>query len=208
MNSKRFEDFKEAKELIEYINNRLDEGLTVKVIRDYLGVGEKKLQRYLKENNYMYDQKTKSYRLVTDVTTLDTNNITAPVTAVKTQSVSKSVSKPIVTNNLPVEFTDYDKLINMLNTYQEMSKRMEQLDKVEEMLQWYEIQKQQENIIDIEIHKLEIPPNDNELVGRTFKIYKDVYDEFMELCKKNSTYKVQDIVSYALREFIKKYNVN
>lgn len=193
-------------EQIAHLNNGLNKGLSVKEIRDSLGVGEKKLQKYLKSINYKYDQKNKNYILVTKVSggsqkVLNYNNNQLVV-----RDETKANIKPVEdekVNPLPVEFTDYDKLINMVNTYQEMSIRMEQLDKYEEMLQWYELQK---SVIDVTPPKLEIPPTDADPVTRSFKIYPDVNNDFKKFCSKNDNYKVQDIISFAIKEFLDKYD--
>ncbi|MGL5330137.1 MAG: hypothetical protein ACRDD7_12780, partial [Peptostreptococcaceae bacterium] len=175
---------------INYLNDRLNQGLSVKEIRDALGVGEKKLQKYLKSINYKYDQRIKNYILVTEVANAVIEgsegacnyNNNQLVVKDKTEANIKSVEvqevNPVA-NPLPVEFTDYDKLINMVNTYEAMSKRMEQMDKqrdkYEEMLQWYELQK---TVIDVTPPKLEIPPTDADPVTRSFKIYPDVNNDF------------------------------
>lgn len=194
---------------IDYLNSRLNNGLSVKEIREALGVGEKKLQKYLKSINYKYDQKIKNYILVTEVVKASEeaegiNNYKDNQLVVnkKTEDNIQPVNGDR-DNLLPVEFTDYDKLINMVNTYQEMSKRMEKLDKMEEMFQWYELQK---SVIDVTPSKLNIPPTDAEPVTRSFKIYPDVNEDFKNFCSKNNNYKVQDIISFAIREFLDKYD--
>lgn len=197
-------------EQINYLNNRLDKGLSVKEIRDVLGVGERKLQKYLKSINYKYDQKIRNYILVTKVSdaviegsekVLNYNN-NQLVVKDKTEANIKPVEAERA-NPLPVEFTDYDKLIKMVNTYEAMSKRMEQMDKYEEMLQWYELQK---SVIDVTPPKLEILPTDAEPVTRSFKIYPDVNNDFKKFCSKNDNYKVQDIISFAIRQFLDTYD--
>lgn len=197
----------DVQEQIDYLNNRLNNGLSVKQIREALGVGEKKLQKYLKSINYKYDQKVKNYILVTKVVNSSAEGVNnykdnQLVVNNKTDANIKSVEVERL-NPLPVEFTDYDKLINMVNTYQEMSERMEQLDKMEEMLKWYELQK---SVIDVNPPKLDILPTDTEPVTRSFKIYPDVNEDFKEFCSKNNNYKVQDIISFAIRQFLDTYD--
>ena len=193
-------------EQINYLNTMLNRGLSVKEIRDSLGVGEKKLQKHLKSINYKYDQKIKNYILVAKVSgrseEVSNYNNNQLVVKDKTKANIKSVEAQEI-NPLPVELRDYDKLINMVNTYQEMSKRMEQLDKYEEMLQWYELQK---SVIDVTPPKLDIPPTDADPVTRSFKIYPDVNNDFKKFCSKNDNYKVQDIISFAIKEFLEKYD--
>ena len=40
-------------------------------------------------------------------------------------------------------------------------------------------------------------------VSRCYRLYEDVQKEFSKFCKKNSNYKVQDILSMALYEYMK-----
>ena len=51
----------EIQDKIIYLNEKLEEGMTVTEIRNELGVAEKKLQRLLKENGYRFNQKSKRY---------------------------------------------------------------------------------------------------------------------------------------------------
>ena len=191
---------------IEYLNNNLNEGVSVKEIRETLGIGEKKLQKHLKSINYKYDQKAKNYVLVTEEVILP-NPVTKPLESVKGENNYKDnelvVNKNETHPSVNIKFNDYDKLLNIINTYEDMSNKIEQMD---EMYKWYELQKSNENIIDIEIPKLEILPTSQEAVSRSFKVYKDVMDEFSDFCKKNNNYKVQDILTQAMREFLDKYN--
>ena len=46
---------------IEYLNEKLSEGQTVIRIREDLGIGEKSLQKIIRENGYKYFQKEKRY---------------------------------------------------------------------------------------------------------------------------------------------------
>lgn len=43
-------------------------------------------------------------------------------------------------------------------------------------------------------------------IVKSYKLYEPIQREFLEFCKKNNKYKVQDILSQALKEFLEKYN--
>ena len=64
----------DIKRKIDYLNTKLDEGYTVVRIRENLGIGEKTLQKLIKQNGYKYDVKTKRYKLTSKLT--DDNSMT------------------------------------------------------------------------------------------------------------------------------------
>lgn len=163
---------------VKYLNEQLDNGLTVTRIRDDLHLGEKELQRIIKNGGYKYNQKLKNYIRVTEVVNYQNSEV-----------VVGYKSSDIVVNN-----DEYQNLINSIKQIQSMS------SKLEEVYQWYELQN---NIIEKE--QLRIETNTSDTVTRSFKVYEDVYAEFTKLCKTYNTYKVQDLISQALKEFCNKY---
>lgn len=181
---------------LEILNTLLADGLTVKEIRSNLRISEKALQKIIKESGYKYDQRQKKYISNTEVVKSNINN----------ESVEKYTNNQDYQNNTPVTFRseEYHKLLEMIKNYDEMTKKLKQMDQVYE---WYEKKILDENVIDIEIPKLEIPDNSEqkERVTRSFKLYADVNKDFKNFCNR-SNYKAQDIVSVALREFLDKYD--
>lgn len=164
---------------INYINTELNKGLKVIDIRENLNVGEKELQRIVKNGGYKYNSKIKNYIKVTEIVSGYNNN----------QSVVSYKSSDVVVSN-----SEYEKLINAINDIQSMN------DKLDEVYNWYELQNKV-----IEKVELRIDPNNNDTVTRSFKVYENVYKDFLELSKKHSTYKVQDLISQAIKEFVDKY---
>ncbi len=164
---------------IEYLNSRLNEGLTVAAIRKELGIGKERHQRIISKGNYEYNTKTKNYTKVTEVVGDNYN-----------QKVVGDISNQVV-----VPGAEYKKLIDTMKNLKNMN------DKLEEMYSWYELQTKV-----VERDTLRIEPNNHDTVTRSFKVYKDIYEDFMELSKKKySTYKVQDLISQAIKEFCNKY---
>ena len=162
---------------VEYLNSKLNEGLTVIRIREDLNIGEKALQKLIKDGGYKYNSKTKNYIKVTEVVQGYNNNQT------------------VVDYNNNQVVVDYAEYKAMIDTIRNMN------DRFEEMYNWYELQTKV-----IEKDTLRIEANDNDTVTRSFKVYKDIYEDFMELSKKKySTYKVQDLISQAIKEFCNKY---
>ena len=57
----------------------------------------------------------------------------------------------------------------------------------------------------IELKEISIKSLEGETVSRCYRLNKEVQKEFSDFCKRNSSYKVQDILGSALVEFIEKY---
>lgn len=57
----------------------------------------------------------------------------------------------------------------------------------------------------IELKEINIKSLEGETVSRCYRLNKEVQNEFSSFCKKNSNYKVQDILGSALVEFMEKY---
>ncbi len=168
---------------IEYLNERLSEGLTVSDIRNELDVGEKKLQRILKENGYKYNQKNKQYESSGEV-------------------IYKSNTKVVVAKtSSPAKTIDNDNNEFMLKLISEIEELKLMNTKVVELYSWYENQK---NVIDPIKLTIDTRKN-NDTTVKSYKVYKDTEKDFQELCKKYSHLKVQDLISKAIDEFVMKY---
>lgn len=174
---------------IEYLNSRLNEGLTVEIIRQKIGIPDKVLRKIIKDNGYRFDQKSRNYIKVTEVVQGDKSNQTV---------VSDNYNQKVVgdiSNQVVVPGAEYKKLIDTMKNLKNMN------DKLEEMYSWYELQTKV-----VERDTLRIEPNNHDTVTRSFKVYEDIYKEFMDLSKgKYNTYKMQDLISHAIREFCDKY---
>lgn len=53
------------------------------------------------------------------------------------------------------------------------------------------------------LNQINIKKFEGETVSRCYRLYKEVQKEFSKFCKENSNYKVQDILSMALYEYMK-----
>lgn len=180
---------------IQYINNQLDQGLKMDQIRSNIGIGEKKLQRHIKDNNYKYDNKTKRYICNMNMLQEPVHSEIKPSEAVG--EVKKVIEHKYNINVLQevLEPDNQQKLINMLQMY----------DKLQDMYKWYEIQQLQDNVVDMDPPEIKVAINDNEVLTRSFRIYKDAYDTWNSFCKDNSNFKVLDLFTMALLEYVEKY---
>ncbi len=57
----------------------------------------------------------------------------------------------------------------------------------------------------IKLKEINIKSLEGETVSRCYRLNKEVQSKFSDFCKRNSSYKVQDILSSALVEFMEKY---
>lgn len=180
---------------IQYINDQLDQGLKMDQIRSSIGIGEKKLQKHIKNNNYKYDNKTKRYIYNMNMLQDSVHSEIKPHEA--TGEYKKIIEHKYNMNILPevLEPDNQQKLINMLQMY----------DKLEKMYKWYEIQQLQDKVVDMDPPEIKVAINDNEVLTRSFRIYKDAYDTWNKFCKENSNYKVLDLFTMALLEYVEKY---
>ena len=180
---------------IQYINNQLDQGLKMDQIRSNIGIAEKKLQRYIKKNNYKYDNKTRRYICNMNMLQDPVHSEIKPSEA--TGEVTKVIEHKYNIDILPevLEPDNQQKLINMLNMY----------DKLEKMYKWYEIQQLKDHVVDVDPPEIKVNINNDEVLTRSFRVYKNVYDKWNNFCKENSNYKVLDLFAMALDEYIEKY---
>lgn len=166
---------------VDYINKALANGASLTSICEKIGISRSTIRERFKKNGYIYYKDIHNYKSVIEV-------------------VTEATDKPTITklesNNLVVE-TDLEQKLNyILSTYD---------NKFNEMYTWYLKSKNNETAIDLK--KMEIIDFEGKLITRSFKIYECIQQEFTQFCKKNNKYKVQDILSQALREFLDKYNL-
>lgn len=76
------------------------------------------------------------------------------------------------------------------------------LEKLNEVYTFYQEQKKLTYSKD---NKIAFRNFDSKILTKTYKVYESVAKDFKKLCDKNSQYKVQDIVSIALAEFVERH---
>lgn len=105
----------------------------------------------------------------------------------------KIQNKYICINEVEIKPQRIDKCKNNTNVSEDILKTLERRIKALED----KINKQSTNDIDINIKKF-----GGNTVSRCYRIYEEVQKEFSKFCKENSNYKVQDILSRALYEYM------
>lgn len=210
MSIERLKELGSIEEQIDYLNNRISNGETVKEVYIDLGIPRDRYREYIKNNGYAYNQKEKIYKPSTNVETNnkhvenEQNNISnkifynnsTPVENIQSDGNADLETKVYNSREIVVDKEEYK---IMLKSFKEIEKMNEKLEAV---YKWYE---KEHEVIDITPQELKIDKFEGDAVSRAYKFYPQVQKEFIEFCKKHRQYKSQDIICQALKEFMEKY---
>ena len=191
MNKTEFNNL-EVLEQIEYINKSLLEGNTLTNICKSIGIGRSTIRDRFKKVSYEYNKAINQYESIVEIVEAGT---IAPAEA--NEPIKEDI-KPVIqqSSNLVVG-TDNEILTSLINNYDDMN------NKLNEMYNWYKLQSSNKVV---QTEKFKVDDFEGDIVVRSYKLYEPIQREFLEFCKKNNKYKVQDILSQALKEFLDKYN--
>ena len=190
MNKTEFNSL-EVLEQIEYINKSLLEGNTLTNICKSIGIGRSTIRDRFKKVSYEYNKAINQYESIVEIVEAGT---IAPAEA--NEPIKEDI-KPVIqqSSNLVVG-TDNEILTSLINNYDDMN------NKLNEMYDWYKLQSSNKVV---QTEKFKVDDFEGDIVVRSYKLYEPIQREFLEFCKKNNKYKVQDILSQALKEFLEKY---
>lgn len=192
------EDFEKLsiEDKVKYLNDKLREGKTVIRIREDLGISEKALQREIKVNGYKYLKKERMYA----------KEPTSSLEANKSIMCRQESKKPINSTEdkeqtLSLQENIKDDLLKLLSIKEEL------FDLVMERRQ--SADKAQSNIIEvIQEQGIKIELDNSEIVKRTIRGNKTVFDKWDKFCNDNKQFNKQDLLSMALKSYIEKYISN
>ena len=191
MNKTEFNSL-EVLEQIEYINKSLLEGNTLTNVCKTIGIGRSTIRDRFKKVSYEYNKSINQYESIVEIIEAET---IAPAGANKP---IKEDIKPVIqqSSNLVVG-TDNEILTSLINNYDDMN------NKLNEMYNWYKLQSSNKVV---QTEKFKVDDFEGDIVVRSYKLYEPIQKDFLEFCKRNNKYKVQDVLSQALKEFLDKYN--
>lgn len=97
---------------------------------------------------------------------------------------------------------------NIENTLKEVKELIDLKDSLKEVIQYYNKSK---SVIDIPIPepvelKIDMDSFKGGLSNRVIKVYNNINQDWIKFCKKNKQFKMQDLYTQALKEFMDKYN--
>lgn len=198
MNRKEF-DALNIYEQIDYFNSEMSLGLSQAKICEQINLPKSTWRDRLKKVGYKLDQDNKCYRSVTTSITNGTNTYNTIVTP------SKPVDIPtFYENTIPDSVTTSTlEILKFKNDLLELAQIKKDILKTIDIVKKYELEKDIIDIVDIKI-------DSNKMTGdiktRSFKIYSDVLEKFLEFTKKHPDLKQQDILSQFILDGIQRYN--
>lgn len=168
-------------EQIHFINEKLKEGYSLsRLDKENIISSRKTISNRFKKIGYELNKDTNQYESIISIVEGDKSEGKEPIL----ESSNKVVRGDQANNKL---------LEEIILNYADMN------DKLEEVYNWY--LKSSDKVVsdDLKIHDFE-----GEVVTRSYKIYEPIQKEFAEYCS-SSKYRVQDLISQALKEFLEKY---
>lgn len=169
---------------IEEINKLLQEGKSVKDIRLTLSIGEKNFQKQIKELGYKYNQKIKQYE-----------KIQAKSITLKDKSYYSNIE--VINKTDVAADIDIKKVADLVKHY----------DMIKELLTWFKNREYENDIIEvIKDNRIEIDIDTDEAKRTTILVNKKIYEDFNVFCQKHKEYDKKDLLSMALKEYMKKYD--
>lgn len=178
-------DSLKVQEQLNYVNGELKKGNSLTQIAKGLNMSRSTLSRRFQKINYKYDDEAKQYRSNTEVIQ---NNL-----VIQKQDKSITNNENYKSDTKVIQGEDYKSIIKVI---QDMKGQLE------EVYDWYD---KQRNIVDIKPIELKISKFKGEPTNKSYKLYSDVQEQFKAFCDNHKQYKVQDLISQALVEFIEKY---
>lgn len=186
-------DFKELdiESKVKYVNELLQQGDSVDNIRINLGVGKNYIGNTFKDRGYKLNRNINQYIKNDDVVTYTTNVVKKP-----NKKVSKESNK-----------------VNNINTSDDRIKVLErQIKDLQSQINIINDMLNKNNATNVVIDTTSFIHSDIDKLRNTdttsshYRIYKDIQEEFKAFCKEHKQYKVQDIISSAIKEYLDKYN--
>lgn len=176
---------------VKYVNELLQQGDSVDNIRINLGVGKNYIGNTLKEQGYKLNRNINQY-IKNDTVVTDTTNVVKK----PNKKVSKQSNK-----------------VNNINTSDDRIKVLErQIKDLQSQINIINDMLNKNNATNVVIDTTSFIHSDIDKLRNTdttsshYRIYKDIQEEFKAFCKEHKQYKVQDIISSAIKEYLDKYN--
>lgn len=187
MNRESFDKL-EIIEQINFINKELKSDTLTNICKN-IGVGRSTMSDRSKKAGYSYNKELGQYH-ESNANVIQSHQ---SITKASPKTVKRDV-KP-TTDGITKEMQKYrDDLMELVN-YK---------DDILELLKYH---KNNINVIDVSVLDINSLPSElqTDIINKSIKVYKKVYDLFDEVCSQNLSYKKQDMISLMIYEFYNKY---
>lgn len=175
---------------VEFVNDQLKKSpnMSVNKICQKFGFKESTIKTRFGKANFKFDSVKRQYFKEMKVEIKD---------VIQMQNVDESVNSEVaITKN------DNAELMELKKSLEEVKELLEMKDKIKEVIKLYD--------------EIEVAPKDNkleidrdifseELTNRVTRVYKNINVMWQDFCKDHKQYKMQDLYSLALYEFMEKY---
>lgn len=176
---------------VKYVNELLQQGDSVDNIRTTLGIGKNYIANTFGKGGYKLNRNINQYIKGDNVVTNTTNVVKKP---------NKKVSKQ-------------SNEVNNINTSDDRIKVLErQIKDLQSQINIINDMLNKNNATNVVIDTTSIIHSSidsydrNDTKSSHYRIYTDIQEEFKAFCKEHKQYKVQDIISSAIKEYLDKYN--
>lgn len=175
---------------VNYINELLKEGKSVKEVRNIIGSNEKAFQREIKALGYKYNQKLKQY----EPTTVDDKSMT--------QAIKPSKNVIVLDDDkcmtIDIQQDLKNNIVNLANDY----------EKIQEVLKWFENRSDDESMTEVievinEGIKINLP--EAEVIRTTIRINKATWNKFKKFAEDHKEFNQQDLMAQALEDYMNKH---
>ena len=186
-------DFKELdiESKVKYVNELLQQGDSVDNIRTTLGIGKNYIANTFAKDGYKLNRNINQY--------IKCDNVVTNTTNVVKQNIKPSEPKK-ETNNINTKDSYYKALEWQIKDLQK------QINLINNRLDNNSITTNVVTDTTSIIHSSIDSYDRNDTTSSHYRIYTDIQEEFKKFCKDNRQYKVQDIISSAIKEYLDKYN--
>lgn len=172
-------------EQLEYVNSALKKGESLRSISAELKMSKTTIRDRFQKIGYKFEGSIRQYIKIDEEPQLQNEYQSNNESKDRTVEVLDSITKVYKGNN----YNDDTNVILKDIT-----------EKLNEVYSWY---LKERNII--EPVELKLNNFEGEAINRTFKVYPKELQEFKKFCEEHKQYRVQDIITQALREFMDKY---
>ena len=184
-------------ESIKYMNGLLNDNKSITTICKDIGMATSTLYDHFKRFNYKYDTITRQY--IKTLIQKDNKAIMPTVIPKHNKSIIPKVIQNNNTSKSEIAITKDNKLLDEVNELIGMK------DELKLLILEYNRSKSIIDVIEPAELKVDKELFKGELKGRLIKVYDNVNKDWIKFCKVNNQFKMQDLYSLALLEFINRY---